>query len=167
MVIRLPIEQYFYENWFDLWVQCSKTSLMISHTTTYIWKNYLETLLQGILHFVVGLLNKYITQKKKHIVKKNYQGRAINFFQLLLLWGCATPQVCVEKCPESSTSLYACLTIPLPNCAGKGSRKKVLFLVARPLRPLAPPPWLSGHRNFFPYIKNKDELSIGAVKKIK
>ena len=38
---------------------------------------------------------------------------------------------------------------------GKGCRKKKgLFLVARPLRPLAPPPFrLNGHRNFFPYIK--------------
>ena len=30
----------------------------------------------------------------------------------------------------------------------KGSRKKVLFFVAPPLRPLPPPPRLSGHRNF-------------------
>ena len=37
----------------------------------------------------------------------------------------------------------------------KGSlKKKVIFLVARPLRPLAPPPLrLCGHRNIFPYIK--------------
>ena len=33
-------------------------------------------------------------------------------------------------------------------------QKKVIFLIARPLRPLAPTP-LSGHRNFFPYIKKK------------
>ena len=42
----------------------------------------------------------------------------------------------------------------------KGSRKKrVLLLVARPLRPLAPPPRLSGQRNFFPYIKDSIFLS--------
>ena len=37
----------------------------------------------------------------------------------------------------------------------KGSRKKSSLLVARPLRPLAPPPRLNGHRNFFPCIKKK------------
>ena len=43
---------------------------------------------------------------------------------------------------------YDCFTSPHREAA-----KKVLFLVARPLRPSAPPPRLSGHRNFFPYIK--------------
>ena len=39
-----------------------------------------------------------------------------------------------------------------PPPLGKAA-KKVLFLVAQPLRPLPPPPRLSGHRNFFPHIK--------------
>ena len=45
--------------------------------------------------------------------------------------------------------------IKTDQCLVREAAKKVLSLVARPLRPLAPPPRLSGHRNFFPYIKKR------------
>ena len=33
--------------------------------------------------------------------------------------GCPTPQVCVKKCPNATTSLYACLKLGLIDCQGK------------------------------------------------
>ena len=64
---------------------------------------------------------------------------------------------------QGTRNTRPCLSVPVVEDVSE-AQKKVLFLVARPLRPLAAPPPSrhSGHRYFFPYIEKKVLFSFVA-----